>query len=241
MKRTALNTVLDAHKAGHPIAIVTDLETGRQALVEHQGNCSGDITLSETVIASVQDALAGDTCKVLSGPSGGRLFVHVHAPAPRVLIVGAVHIAEPLVAMAKLAGYAVTLIDPRRGFAERQPFKDMNLRFDWPDQALTDLKPDARTAIVMLTHDPKLDEPALSVALRSPAFYVGALGSRRTHAARSARLRKLGLTDEELARIHGPVGLAIGAATPAEIAISIMAEITQVRRQSPSTKDSTLG
>lgn len=236
MKRATLNAVRDSLEAGRSIAVVTDLETGRQALVEPQAVCSGDLTLPDETLATVRDAIATDTCMSLDSASG-RLFVHVHAPPPRLLIVGAVHIAEPLVAMATLAGYAVTLIDPRRGFAERQPFKGLNVRFDWPDQALTDLKPDARTAIVMLTHDPKLDEPALAVALRSPAFYVGALGSRRTHAARLARLRKLGLSDEELAQIHGPVGLAIGAVTPAEIAISIMAEITQVRRQIPPAKD----
>jgi xanthine dehydrogenase accessory factor len=133
--------------------------------------------------------------------------------------------------MAQLAGYGVTIIDPRRGFAGGERFTGVEVTGEWPDEALERLKPDARSAIITLTHDPKLDDPALEVALRSPAFYVGALGSKKTHAARLERLRRAGLSDAELAKIHGPIGLSIGAVSPAEIALSIMAQITQLRRQ----------
>jgi xanthine dehydrogenase accessory factor len=132
--------------------------------------------------------------------------------------------------MGALAGYGVTIVDPRRAFAASQGFSGVTVSGDWPDEALEKLKPDMRSAIVTLTHDPKLDDPALDVALRSPAFYVGALGSRKTHAARLARLAALGHGEAALARIHGPVGLDIGALSPAEIALSIMAQVTAVRR-----------
>jgi len=135
--------------------------------------------------------------------------------------------------MAALAGYAVTVIDPRRAFATDQRFPGVTLLTEWPDEGLEALKPDRRTAVVTLTHDPKLDDAALGVALKSQCFYVGSLGSRKTHQARLNRLRRLGFTDAELARIHGPVGLPIGALTPAEIAVSILAQITQVRRARP--------
>jgi xanthine dehydrogenase accessory factor len=159
------------------------------------------------------------------------VFIHVHNPPLRLVIVGAVHIAQPLSRMAALSGYAVTVIDPRRAFASDERFADVAVSRDWPDEALAALAPDARTAVVMLTHDPKLDDPALEVALGSPAFYIGALGSKRTQAARAKRLADRGLGEAAIARIHGPIGLSIGALSPAEIAIAIMAEITQVRRR----------
>jgi xanthine dehydrogenase accessory factor len=160
-----------------------------------------------------------------------RWFLHVHAPAPRLLIIGAVHIAQALAPLAAIAGLAATVIDPRRGFAEAGRFPGIALDHAWPDEALATLKPDRRTAIA-LTHDPKLDDPALDVALRSEAFFIGALGSRKTHAARLERLRALGNSQESLARIRGPVGLPIGAVTAPEIALSVLAEIIAVRRGS---------
>ncbi len=159
---------------------------------------------------------------------GAALFVQVFNPPARLIVVGAVHIAQPLVPMAALAGDAVTVVDPRGAFATDRRFPGVSLTDDWPDQALAALAPDRRTAVVTLTHDPKLDDPALMAALRSEAFYIGALGSRRTHAARLERLREAGFDDTELARIHGPVGLSIGARSPAEIAVSILAQITEV-------------
>jgi xanthine dehydrogenase accessory factor len=133
--------------------------------------------------------------------------------------------------MATLAGYAVTVVDPRQAFASDARFPDVTVSRDWPDAALTELAPDTRTAIVTLTHDPKLDDPALSVALRSDAFYIGSLGSKRTHALRCERLAELGLDETQIAGIHGPIGLDIGALSPAEIALAIMAQITHVRRR----------
>jgi xanthine dehydrogenase accessory factor len=153
-------------------------------------------------------------------------FVAVQNPPLRLVVVGGVHIAQPLVAMARLLGYAPALVDPREAFASPDRFPATALRHDWPDEALTSLAIDARTAVVTLTHDPKLDDPALMVALRSPAFYVGALGSTRTHAKRVARLKEAGVAEDELARLHAPIGLPIGAASPAEIALAILAEIT---------------
>jgi len=140
--------------------------------------------------------------------------------------VGAVHIAQPLARMAALAGYLVTVVDPRTAFASDERFPGIAISTDWPDEALTQLKPDRRTAVITLTHDPKLDDPALAVALKSNAFYVGSLGSKRTHAARLKRLAELGFGEADVARIHGPVGLDIGAISPAEIAVSILAQMT---------------
>lgn len=160
----------------------------------------------------------------------GEVFIAPHNPPLRLIVVGAVHIAQPLLAMARLAGYDPVLIDPRETFAAAARFPGEVVLDDWPDAALAGLAPDARSAIVTLTHDAKLDDPAIAVALRSDCFYLGCLGSKKTHAARLDRLRAQGFSDAALTRIHAPVGLAIGAKTPAEIAISIFAEITAVLR-----------
>ncbi|AMK20797.1 XdhC/CoxI family protein [Sphingobium sp. TA15] len=158
-------------------------------------------------------------------------FFNLYPPRRRLAIVGAVHIAQLLVPMARLAGYETTVIDPRGMFAAAARF-DQPVDENWPDEALDRWRPDGGSAVVSLTHDPKLDDPALARALNSPAFYIGALGSRKTHAARLERLGAAGFTDKELARIHGPAGLPIGAAGPAEIAVSILAEMTTVLRSS---------
>jgi len=212
-----------------PVALVTDLGSGDQTLVYSSNNnvLSG---VSTDLMEAAQTALRDDRSRPIE-TDAGRYFIQVHSPPPRLFIVGAVHIAQPLARMAALAGYAVTVVDPRRAFASDERFPDVAVSRDWPDAALTELAPDTRTAVVTLTHDPKLDDPALAVALRSDAFYVGSLGSRRTHALRCERLAELGLDEARIARIHGPVGLAIGALSPAEIALAIMAQITQVRRQ----------
>jgi xanthine dehydrogenase accessory factor len=141
-----------------------------------------------------------------------------------------VHIAQPLLTIARTCGYAPTLIDPRGAFGSEARFPGEVILDDWPDEALQALAPDARTAVVTLTHDPKLDDPALRAALAAPVFYIGALGSKKTHARRLERLTALGYGPEEIARIHAPVGLDIGAKTPAEIAVSIMAQITATLR-----------
>lgn len=181
------------------------------------------------LIEATSQVLISDRGAVVEGPDGD-WFLNPFNPPLRLILVGAVHIAQPLALIGSLAGYDVTVIDPRTSFASAERFPDVALVTDWPDEAMTALAPDARTAIVTLTHDPKLDDPALHAALRSPAFYVGSLGSKKTHAARIARLAEAGFTEDEIARIHGPVGLSIGAKSPAEIAISIMAEITETLR-----------
>ncbi|HEY9038054.1 MAG TPA: XdhC family protein [Roseovarius sp.] len=161
----------------------------------------------------------------------GETFVAIHNPPLRLIVVGAVHIAQALVPMARITGYDPVIIDPRAAFASDARFPGETLLDDWPDDAVRALGLDARTALVLLTHDPKLDDPALTEALRSDVFYIGALGSTRTHAKRLDRMREAGFSDAELARIHGPIGLDIGAAGPAEIALSILAQMTQVLRR----------
>jgi len=161
---------------------------------------------------------------------GEETFVAVHNPPLRLIIVGAVHIAQALVPMARVAGYDPVLIDPREVFGSSDRFPGETILLDWPDEAVTSLGLDARTALVLLTHDPKLDDPALEAALRAEVVYIGALGSTRTHAKRVDRLTAAGFTEDEIGRIHGPIGLDIGAAGPAEIAVSILAQMTAVLR-----------
>lgn len=228
MKTATLEKLQAARAAKTPVALATNLRSGQQLLI-YGGSTEGDLCLDMDMVVAAGDALRRDEHVRFSTPVG-ELFVQVFNPPPRLIIVGAVHIAEPLARMGELAGYGVTVIDPRRGFAESQKFEGFAVMGDWPDEAMGALKPNSRTAVVTLTHDPKLDDPALAAAMRSKAFYIGALGSKKTHAARLGRLKELGFNDTELARIHGPVGLDIGALSPAEIAVSIVGEITQVRR-----------
>ena len=228
MRRAILEALLKAKAAGASVVVATRLPCGEQSLVLADMQL-GDLALDEAHLAQARRLLGGDESLIIDDERG-RVFLHALSPPPRLIIVGAVHIAEPLARMAEWAGYSVILIDPRRAFAERGHFRSFTVVNEWPDDALSRLKPDQRTAVVMLTHDPKLDDPALLIALRSHAFYIGCLGSRRTQAARIERLLAAGIATEDISRIHGPVGLAIGARTPAEIAISILAEITRVRR-----------
>jgi xanthine dehydrogenase accessory factor len=186
---------------------------------------------SRALLAPGQDAAVDARLKSdRSGMEEDGRFIAVHNPPLRLLVIGAVHIAQPLLAIARTCGYAPVLIDPRGAFGSAQRFPGETILDDWPDEALQALAPDARTAIVTLTHDPKFDDPALTVALRSPVFYIGALGSKKTHARRVERLTAQGFSADEIARIHAPVGLDIGARTPAEIAVSIMAQITATLR-----------
>ena len=166
-----------------------------------------------------------------SGMEQSGWFIAVHNPPLRMIVVGAVHIAQALLPMARACGYDPTLIDPRGAFGASARFPGEVISDDWPDEAMMALRPDARTAVVTLTHDPKLDDPALFAALASPAFYIGCLGSTRTHAKRLDRLRSAGVTEAQIARLRAPVGLDIGAKSPAEIAISILAQITQTLRR----------
>ncbi|WP_035673756.1 XdhC/CoxI family protein [Azospirillum brasilense] len=234
MKRDITERLGGAPQAGRPVALVTDLGTGLQTLV-YEDAVHGGFGLEDDLLEEVRERLRQDRSGLVSDPEeeedGVQLFVQTHNPPLRLLVVGAVHIAQALAPLAALTGYAVTVIDPRGSFATESRFPGVSLHDSWPDEALSALTIDNRTAVVTLTHDPKLDDPALLVALRSPAFYVGSLGSKRTHAKRLERLKEQGVTDAELARIHAPVGLDIGAVTPAEIALSVMAQITAVRRK----------
>lgn len=160
-----------------------------------------------------------------------RIFVAIHNPPLRLIVVGAVHITQALLPMARIAGYDPVIIDPRETFGSGTRFPGETILDDWPDEAVTNLGLDGRTALVLLTHDPKLDDPALMKALRSGCFYIGALGSTRTHAKRVTRLQEAGFTEAEIARIHGPIGLDLGASGPAEIAVSILSEMVQVLRK----------
>jgi len=219
-------------KAGHDhrsAALATDIANGRQLLLDGD-RVEGDLALDEAALAAVREAWRTGRNRTIVA-AAGRVFVEVLSPPRRCFVVGAVHIAQALVKILALADYAVTVIDPRQSFATEARFPGLEMTSEWPDEALERLRPDRGSAVVTLTHDPKLDDPALAAALRSDCFYIGALGSRRTHAARCARLREMGFADGDLARIHGPVGLAIGAVSPAEVAVSIVAELTQVLRQ----------
>ncbi len=195
------------HPDNFPPALLDDLAAARRD--GHAVTLSTDLETGHTVAGEVEDA-----------------FVNRYPPPLRLAIVGAVHIAQTLIPMARLLGYEVKVVDPRGLFGAAARFADTDIDGRWPDEALADWKPNAASAVVTLTHDPKLDDPALLSALASPAFYIGALGSRRTHAARLDRLREAGIPDDQLARIHGPAGLDLGAATPAEIALAVAAQMT---------------
>ncbi len=229
MKGRVLDAVIGAGRASRSLALATDLAIGRQLLVD-EASAEGDLELDDAALGAVREALRGDRNTTLQTVAG-RVFVEVFSPPRRCFVVGAVHIAQPLVQMLRLADYGVTVIDPRGSFATEARFPGVDLTQEWPDEALERLQPDHRSAVVTLTHDPKLDDPALAVALRSDCFYIGALGSRRTHAARCSRLTEMGFGESDLARIHGPIGLAIGAVSPAEMAISIVAQLTQILRR----------
>ncbi len=211
-----LDLLVQARAAKRPVALVTDLASFEHALTDGP---------------EVADRLRSDKTGVEATETGPGRLVAVHNPALRLIVVGAVHIAQALLPMARACGYAPVLIDPRGAFGSEARFPGEVIAEDWPDEALTALAPDRRTAIVTLTHDSKLDDPAIRTALRSDAFYVGCLGSKRTHAKRVERLLQDGFTQTEIARIHAPVGLDVGAKSPAEIAVAILAQITQVLRK----------
>ena len=226
MKTETLQRVLAGREAKRQFALVTHLESGGQSILYLDGADEGEIEVDTGLRQAVEDAIRDDRSGTVAG-SDGDMFVEVFNPPLRLLIVGAVHIAQPLARMASVAGYDVTVIDPRGSFATDDRFPGVTLVNEWPDEAMPPLDPDRRTAVVTLTHDPKIDDPALAAVLRSDAFYIGALGSRKTHAARVERLTESGFTPDEIGRIHGPVGLSLGAVSPAEIAVSILAQVTQ--------------
>ncbi|MBA4782454.1 MAG: XdhC family protein [Rhizobiales bacterium] len=220
----ALNSLRQARRAA---IVTTDLATGSQRLYE-QG-----------AVLSAKDPLSAEIDRrFLSGQSGlvaapqGEVFIAVYLPAPRLVIIGAVHIAQFMLVPARAAGFDLTVIDPRTAFATPTRFVDVDLCAEWPDAVLARAPLDPYTALVALTHDPKIDDGALVAALQAQCFYVGALGSRKTHAKRVERFAATGVSDADIARIHAPIGLDIGAANPAEIAIAVLAEIIKTLRGS---------
>jgi len=222
VKADTLARLQAEREAQRPVVLLTRLADGAQYLWPQD---------------AVPDALADAARAALGSEKAGTVtidtdswFIHPHNPPLRIIVVGAVHIAQAMAPMAAPLGFQLIVVDPRGAFATEERLPGVTLNTDWPDDAMVALKPDARSAVVTLTHDPKLDDPALDAALRSPAFYIGALGSRRTHAKRVARLNDLGHGEAAIARIHAPVGLDIGAVTAPEIALSVMAEIVAARR-----------
>ncbi|MDB4944150.1 MAG: xanthine dehydrogenase accessory factor [Labilithrix sp.] len=224
--RETLARIAQARAARQAIVLLTPLDGSavRTWMPE-------DPALSGDVATAAARALATDDATLASD---GAVFVQAINPPLRLVIVGAVHIAEPLARIAAQLGYDVTLVDPREAFARAERWPGLTVLTDWPDEVLAQAGVDHRTAIVALTHDPKIDDPALVAALKSRAFYVGALGSRKTHEARLVRLAEQGFDEASLARIHGPVGLRIGARTPGEIALSIAAQMTEALRKAPA-------
>ena len=224
MKGDLLKELNISRSEGRPVAIVTRLDGGDQWLIDE----TSDTGAPGGIASLARAALTKDRSHVADF-EGSDLFIHVHNPPLRLVVVGAVHIAQALSLMATRAGYGVTVVDPRGAFATEERFPGVDISNEWPDEALGHMKLDLRTAIVTLTHDPKLDDAALQAALSSNAFYIGSLGSKKTHQARLNRLGRLGFDKVACNRIHGPIGLPIGATSPAEIAVAILAEITQVR------------
>jgi xanthine dehydrogenase accessory factor len=205
--------------ARRPVVVVTEVANGEQRLVK-----AADIA-SDPLRAELEKQLRMGKSAMIEA-DGKKLFLNVYAPTARLVIIGAVHISQALAPLAQSLDYDVYVVDPRTAFASPERFPDVPLIADWPDTALPPLKVDRYTAFVAVTHDPKIDDPALLHAFARDCFYIGALGSRKTHAKRLERLKAQGATDQQLARIHAPIGLAIGAVSPSEIALSIMAEIT---------------
>jgi xanthine dehydrogenase accessory factor len=222
--RLDLLKALNAARASRRAAVlVSDLTGGEQRLVR-EADFKSD-ALGDAIVSQVRTGKSGvvETDK-------GRFFLELHLPPPRLVATGAVHISQALAPMARIAGFDVTIIDPRTAFATAERFPDVRLIAEWPDVALARVGIDAFTGLIALTHDPKIDDQPLEAALRAECFYIGALGSRKTHGKRLERLRAVGLDDMTLSRIHAPIGMAIGARSPAEIAVAVLAQVIEALR-----------
>jgi xanthine dehydrogenase accessory factor len=223
----ALNEERTARRA---VIVVTNQDSGAQRLVK--GSDIRNDPLKDVLEKHIRSAKSG-----IEETSEGKVFLTVHVPSPKLIITGAVHISQALAPMGHLLGYDVTIVDPRTAFATIERFPDVKVVAEWPDVALPPIGIDHYTAFVALTHDPKIDDPGLDIALKSDCFYIGALGSRKTHARRVERLKtERGFTDNDIGRIHSPIGLDIGAVSPSEIAVAIMGEITQRLREEPGQR-----
>lgn len=227
MQAKTLAALQQARSSRKAIVLATRLGDAAETLIypdRVEGAQAGDATL----VAAAHRALEIGRSETID-IGGQKVFLNVYVPPPRLIIVGAVHIAQSLAPMASLMDFDVTVVDPRRAFATDARFPGVKVMQEWADEAFEKMGLDRSTAVVTLTHDPKLDDPALEYALKSDVFYIGALGSRKTHAKRKDRLAEAGISEEQFARVHGPVGLSIGARSPAEIAISILGQIVEVR------------
>ncbi len=222
MKGATLRALNEARRKRQGVILATWLDSGESWLIR----C--DDTHDAVLDRDIREAFRLDQSRALE-VEGRALFLHVFNPPARLVIVGAVHVAQPLARLAGTTGIDPVIVDPRRAWADARRFPDVRVIEAWPDDALAELEPDHRTAVAALTHDPRIDDPALIAALATPAFYIGALGSRRSHARRLERLADEGLEGLAMARIHGPVGLDIGARSAEEIALSIMAEVVAAR------------
>ena len=223
----ALNEERAARRAA---IVITDTETGAQRFIK-AADVASDL-LREVLEKRLRMGKSG-----MEETPEGKVFLTVHVPPPRLVVIGAVHISQALAPMAALLDYDVTIIDPRTAFASPERFPGVKLIAEWPEVALPPLNVDKYTAFVLVTHDPKIDDPALVHALERDCFYIGALGSRKTHGRRLERMKALGIGDNSLSRIHAPIGLNIGAISPPEIAVSIMGEITaRLRLPPPESK-----
>ncbi len=223
MKIDILHELNAERAARRAVVVVTDVASGTQRLVKFADIAKDP--LHNVIEKHVRMGKSG-----MEETTQGRFFLTVHVPSPQLVITGAVHISQALAPIGQMLGYDVTIVDPRTAFASVERFPDIKVIAEWPDVALPPLNVDHYTAFVALTHDPKIDDPALKHALSRECFYIGALGSRKTHAKRVERLKAAGINDRDIARIHAPIGLAIGAVSPAEIAVAIMGEITATLR-----------
>jgi xanthine dehydrogenase accessory factor len=228
VKRALLEAAVAAQREQRPVVLVRALDGARQFIVTAQG-MSGDVDDLDPMLRDIARAALDVDGGRVAEVAGKRYFIQTLAASPRIVIVGGVHIAQALIPMAQRVGYQIHLVDPRSAFANTERFPEVDIDNRWPDEALEALALDRRTAVVTLSHDPKIDEPALRAALASDAFYIGALGSRDNHRKRLERLAAHGFDAKQLERIHGPIGLPLGGRSPAEIAVSTLAQIIQQR------------
>ena len=224
MDKRKFDELINARSGNRPVVLIKNLLNGKQELY-YPDQKGGAQVMDEQLLSGIMESFRSD-CSQLLETDNGQVFIQVFQAPLRMILVGAVHISQHLIPIASSCDYQVILIDPRQAFADAERFPGIDVITAWPDEALQRLDPDRRSAIITLTHDPKLDDPALETALASEAFYIGALGSRKSHTARVERLLEKGFSHEQLDRIHAPVGLDIHARSPAEIAVSIMGEIT---------------